>query len=94
MPVHIFGVLAAPEAAPDIPGQWCVVPEGAVCRVGAVVLEWVVAVECVVAVVDVLEEAALAIAAPPPTRAPVTRSVVTKDLNFRISLITSFLVWA
>jgi hypothetical protein len=69
-----FGELAAPRMF----GQWWVALEGAACRLCAVVLEWVVAV------VDVLEEAALAIAAPPPTRAPVSRSVVAKDFNFRI----------
>jgi hypothetical protein len=77
VPVHIFGVFGV-FAAPDMFGQWWVVPEGAACRLGAVLVEWVVDV------VDVLEDAALAIAAPPPTRAPLARSVVTRDFSIRI----------
>jgi hypothetical protein len=43
-----------------------------------------------VAVVEVLEVAALAIAAPPPPTAAVTASIVSKGLIFRGILITSF----
>jgi hypothetical protein len=44
----------------------------------------------VVALVEVVDEAALAMAAPPPTTAPVTASVVTRGFSLRI-MITSFL---
>jgi hypothetical protein len=61
-----------------------VVVEGAVWRMRAA------GVECVVDVVEVLDDAALAMVAPPPTRAPVTRNVVMMGFSLRISLLTSF----
>jgi hypothetical protein len=62
------------------------VPEGAAWRLGAFVVEWVVGV------VDELDDAALAIVAPPPTSAPVTTRVVIRDFSLRISFLTSLLV--
>jgi hypothetical protein len=85
VPVHMFGVFGA-FGAPRMFGQWWVALDGAAFLLCAVVLEWVVAV------VDVLDEAALAIAAPPPTRAPVTRSVVANDFNFRIRCSPPFVL--
>jgi len=52
----------------------------------AVVFEWVVVV-----LDDELDVAALAIAAPPPTSAPVTRSVVMRDFSLRIGSSPPFL---
>jgi hypothetical protein len=92
VPVHIFGVFDV-LAAPVMFGQWCV-PEGAVCRFGAVCRLGAVLLEGVVAVVDALEDAALAIAAPPPTRAPLTTSVVTRDFSMRIRCSPPFSSWA
>lgn len=65
-------------------GQLCLEPAGAVALLGAFVAE------CVVVVDEELDVAALATAAPPPTSAPVTRSVVMRDFSLRIGLLTSF----
>src|ERR1700704_4603923 len=67
-------------------GQWWLVPEGAARWLGAFVVEWFVGV------VDVLDDAALAIVAPPPTSAPVTTAVVIRDFSLGISFLTSILV--
>ena len=54
----------------------------------AVVAEWVDVV-----VDEELDVAALAIAAPPPTSAPVTRSVVMRDFSLRIGCSPPFWLW-
>ena len=76
----MFGQLCRPDGAVELPDRAVELP---LCDAGA---EWVVLV------VDVLEVAALAIAAPPPTRAPVTKRVVSNDFSLTIGEITSFLL--
>ena len=57
---------------------------GAAWVVGAVLVDGVVAVGATSGAAVVVVEAALAMAAPPPTRAPVTAMAVIADLRCRI----------
>jgi hypothetical protein len=83
-----------PKLEPLIPGQWCPLWEPGIGAPGWA-LEWVL-VELVAGapeLVDVVldEVAAFAIAAPPPTSAPVTASVVRMDLILWLILV--HLLW-
>jgi hypothetical protein len=71
-------------------GQLCLELAGAVALLGAVLAEWLVADRAGVVLDEELDVAALAIAAPPPTSAPVTRSVVTRDFSLRIGCSPPF----